>query len=92
MKDVNSEPGKALAEWRKASRWATEAEEAVFLASMAFARGEGPLPAPSTREAAMQLRSRANDLYEVAISQLLASNAGLRGDGPRPPPSRADRR
>lgn len=78
MRDARSEPEKCLAEWRKANRWATEAEDAVFLASMAYARGSGPLPAESTRQAAKDLRQRATALLDEALAELQDAEPGFR--------------
>jgi hypothetical protein len=73
MTDFTTAPEKSLAEWRKANRWASEAEEAVFLASVAYARGRGPLPAETTRQGAKDLRQRASALLEGSLAELQVS-------------------
>lgn len=59
-----------LALWREANRQATEAENAFFEASMAYASGRGPMPPPDMAENAERLRERAKALFHQSLQSL----------------------
>lgn len=62
-------PDSALARWRSAARLATEAEQAYFEASMAYAKGLGPMPGQETADNVQVLRQEASSLFETAMAE-----------------------
>ncbi|MDB5943923.1 MAG: hypothetical protein JWQ13_3489 [Ramlibacter sp.] len=65
-----SSPETILAQWREAHREASKAEQALFDASLLYARGNGPKPPEQTVARARELRARARDLLQLAMDRL----------------------
>jgi hypothetical protein len=63
-----SSPLSLLAQWREANRSASEAEQAIFEASLMFDKGYGPEPTPEDRRRIQFLRTRASELLERAMT------------------------
>lgn len=56
-----------LAQWREANRLASEAESALFDATMKYTSGQGPCPSEEMMEHARVLRAEAKALFEQAV-------------------------
>lgn len=64
-----------LAQWREANRLASEAESALFNATLRYASGQGPRPTEEMMEAARMLRAEAKALFERAVQRVQSSSS-----------------
>jgi hypothetical protein len=62
-------PQSLLAMWRETARQASEAESALFEATMAYTSGRGPKPSDESMEEARRLRASAGELLDEAMQQ-----------------------
>jgi hypothetical protein len=75
---MESEAG-LFAEWRVADRQAHRMEQALSRAALRALQGDGPSPTEQERQQAHELRSTADDLFQLAMTELAARAARLRG-------------
>ena len=59
-------------QWRDAANAATNAETALFNASVEYVSGTRPAPSEADWERARQLRARATELFQLALEQVAA--------------------
>jgi hypothetical protein len=64
-----------LAQWREANRLASEAEGALFDATLKYASGQGPRPTEEMMEEARVLRTQAKALFERAVQRVQSSSS-----------------
>lgn len=64
-----------LAQWREANRLASEAESALFDATLKYAAGQGPRPTEEVMEEARVLRAQAKALFERAVQRVQSSSS-----------------
>jgi hypothetical protein len=67
-------PATVLARWRAANRAASDAESALFEATMKYTAGRGPRPTDEEMDRCKQLRALSADLFKQAMSELDAKS------------------
>lgn len=64
-----------LAQWREANRLASEAESALFNATLKYVSGQGPRPTEDMMEEARALRAQAKAFFERAVQHVQSGNS-----------------
>lgn len=70
--------GGLFGEWRAADRLAHRMEQALSKAALRSLQGDGPPPTEEQRQQAHQLRSRADDLFQLAMDEMSTRATKLR--------------
>lgn len=70
--------GGLFGEWRVADRLAHRMEQALSKAALRSLQGDGALPTEEQRQQAHDLRSKADDLFRLAMNEMAARAARLR--------------
>lgn len=78
-------PQTLLAQWREANRIASEAEQALFEASLMYGKGQGPMPTEEEMQRTRDLRTAAGQLLKLAMAEFSGGGASYISTRPSKP-------